>query len=127
VKFLGRTSTSQFRRILAMSDVVLDTVRWSGGNTSLDALAAGAPVVTLEGRFMRGRQTAAMLQMLGLAELVAATPQDYVRIAVEVARDRERNIALRRAIAERRAQLFDRPEPVAALAEALLRVGAGAP
>jgi protein O-GlcNAc transferase len=127
VKFLGRTSASQFRRILALADVVLDTVRWSGGNTSLDALAAGAPVVTLEGRFMRGRQTSAMLQMLGLDELVAATPEDYVRIAVEVARDRERNAALRRAIAERRSELFDRPEPVAALGEALLRVGAGRP
>jgi protein O-GlcNAc transferase len=125
VKFLGRASTPQFRTILSLCDVVLDTVRWSGGNTSLDALAAGVPVVTLEGRFMRGRQTAAMLRMLGLDALVAATPEDYVRIAVEVARDPDRNAALRRAIAGRRAELFDRPEPVAALAEALLRAGAG--
>jgi hypothetical protein len=42
-----------------------------------------------------------------------------------VARDRDRNQALRRAIAERRGELFDRPEPVAALGEALLRVGTG--
>ncbi|MGZ5079735.1 MAG: O-linked N-acetylglucosamine transferase, SPINDLY family protein [Usitatibacter sp.] len=126
LKFLPRMDSGQFRRVLALADVVLDTVRWSGGNTSIDAFAAGVPVVTLPGRFMRGRQTAGMLEMMDLRELIASDPADYVRIAVGVARDRERNAALRRAIAERREVLFDRPEPVAAFSEALLTVGAGA-
>ncbi|HXZ49710.1 MAG TPA: tetratricopeptide repeat protein [Usitatibacter sp.] len=125
LKFLPRLSIPRFRQALAAADVVLDTVRWSGGNTSLDAFAAGVPVVTLPGRFMRGRQSAAMLQAMGLAELVAAGPADYVRIALEVAADRDRNRALREAIARARAALFDRPEPVAALGEALLALAAG--
>ena len=108
-----------------MADVVLDTPRWSGGNTSLDAFAAGTPVVTLPGRFMRGRQTAGMLALMGLDALVAPAPDDYVRLALDCARDRDRNRGLREAIAERRAALFDRPEPVAAFADALLRIGAG--
>jgi predicted O-linked N-acetylglucosamine transferase (SPINDLY family) len=125
VKFLPRMSGSFFRRMLGACDVMLDTARWSGGNTSLDALAAGVPVVTLPGRFMRGRQSAAMLGMLGLDELVAATPGDYVRIAVEVASDGARNARLRQAIAQRRGELFDRREPVEVFSEALLRMGAG--
>jgi predicted O-linked N-acetylglucosamine transferase (SPINDLY family) len=67
-----------------------------------------------------------MLRMLSLDELVAADAADYVRIAMDVARDRERNATLRRAIAERAPELFDRPEPVAAFSEALLQMGAGA-
>ena len=114
-----------FRRVLAASDVVLDTVRWSGGNTSIDAFAAGTPVVTLPGRFMRGRQTAGMLQLMGLPELIATSPDDYVRLAVEVARDRERNVQLRRVIGERRAVLFDQDAPVKTFADALLALGAG--
>jgi CRISPR-associated protein Csy1 len=125
LKFLPRMGGAAFRRVLAISDVVLDTRHWSGGNTSLDAFAAAAPVVTLPGRFMRGRQTAAMLHMMGLDALVAGTPEEYVRIALETARDRDRNAALREAIAANRGALFDRPEPVRALAEALLAAAAG--
>lgn len=125
LKFLPRMQAAHFRAVLAMADVVLDTPRWSGGNTSLDAFAAGTPVVTLPGRFMRGRQTAGMLALMGLDALVAPAPDDYVRLALDCARDRDRNRGLREAIAERRAALFDRPEPVAAFADALLRIGAG--
>jgi protein O-GlcNAc transferase len=127
LKFLPRLESGAFRRVLALADVVVDTVRWSGGNTSIDAFAAGVPVVTLPGRFMRGRQTAGMLAMMGLDELAAADAADYVRLAVDVARNRDRNAALRKAIAERRELLFDRPEPVAAFAQALLQMGAGKP
>ena len=124
VKFLPRMDAGAFRRVLAAADVVLDTVRWSGGNTSLDALAAGTPVVTLPGRFMRGRQTAAMLAMADAPELVAASDADYVRLAVEVAGDRERNAYLRGRIRAGRGALFERREPVAALAEAFLEIAA---
>ena len=71
---------------------------------------------------MRGRQSAAMLRLMGLEELVATSEDDYVRRAIEVARDGARNRALRDAIAARRGELFDRPEPVRAFAEALLRL-----
>lgn len=74
---------------------------------------------------MRARQTSAMLAMLGLEELVAATREDYARTAVDVATDRARNAALREAIMARRGEIFDRPEPVEALGEALLRMAAG--
>ena len=51
---------------------------------------------------------------------------DLVRAGdVEVARDRDRNRALREAIAAGRGALFDRREPIEALAEALLEAGAG--
>lgn len=125
LKFLPRMESSHFRRVLALADVVVDTPRWSGGNTSLDAFAAGTPVVTLPGRFMRGRQTSAMLEMMSLPELVTRSAEEYVKTAVGVARDKERNRELRRLIGQRRAALFDRPEPVAALAHALLKIGAG--
>jgi CRISPR-associated protein Csy1 len=122
LKFLPRMNPQAFRRALATADVVVDTLHWSGGNTSLDAVAAGAPIVTLPGRFMRGRQSAAMLALMGLTELVAESEDDYVRKAVAVANDGEGNRRLRRLLAERRGALFERPEPVAAFQEALLRI-----
>lgn len=123
LKFLPRMQSAHFRRVLALADVVLDTPRWSGGNTSIDAFAAGVPVVTLPGRFMRGRQTTGMLALMGLEDLVARDPEDYTRIALEVARERAGE--LRREIAARREVLFDRPEPLTAFSDALLRMGSG--
>lgn len=127
LKFLPRLDGAHFRRVLALADVVLDTPRWSGGNTSIDAFAAGAPVVTLPGRFMRGRQTMAMLRRMGLEQLIAASADEYVRTALEIACDPARGAALREAITARRGGLFDRPEPLEAFAEALLRIGAQGP
>ncbi len=119
VKFLPRLAGRDFRALLAECDVVLDTLGWSGGNTSLDAFAAGTPVVAGTGRFMRGRQTAAMLAMMSLNGLVAADDAAYVATAVEVAGESDLNRALRASVAERREALFSRPEPVAALGHAL--------
>lgn len=127
LRFMPRMGGAQFRALLALADVVVDTMHWSGGNTSLDAFAAGTPVVTLPGRYMRGRQTAAMLSMMGLPELVVDSPQGLAAAAVGAARDRERNAWLRERVAAGRGALFDRREPVAALQEMLLRAGAGDP
>jgi predicted O-linked N-acetylglucosamine transferase (SPINDLY family) len=125
LKFLPRMNPAAFRRVLAAADVVIDTTHWSGGNTSLDAIAAGTPVVTVPGRFMRARQTAAMLAMLELPELVAASPDALADSAVKVAAEADLNRSLRGRIAAGRGALFDQRAPLESFAEALLRVGAG--
>lgn len=116
VKFLPRLSAGAFRSVLASADAVLDTVHWSGGNTSLDALSAGAPVVTLPGTFMRGRQSKAMLEILGVPELIAEHPKDYVDIALRLASDQQHKEAIKQRIMVNRVELFDRVEPLQALA-----------
>jgi CRISPR-associated protein Csy1 len=126
IKFLPRLAPGDFRRALATADVMVDTVRWSGGNTSLDALACGVPIVTLPGRFMRARQSAAMLRTLGLGELVAGSPEAYVDLAIDLARDRARNARLRALIGERSGALFGRAEAVEEFSEKLLAMAARA-
>ena len=120
--FLGRLDHADYLRANALCDVVLDTLHWSGGNTSLDAIAAGLPVVTLPGRFMRGRQSLAMLRRMGLGELVANDESDYVRIAVRAATDAEWRAGIRARMQAGAARIFDDPAPVAALQDFLARV-----
>jgi protein O-GlcNAc transferase len=115
VVFLERMAHADYLRANALSDVMLDTLHWSGGNTSLDALAMGLPVVSLPGAFMRGRQSLAMLRRVGVEELVAADTGDYVRIATRVATDPSHRKDLSRRILEGGAQLFDDERPVRAL------------
>ena len=116
IKFLPRLSSASFRSVLSLADMVLDTVHWSGGNTSLDALSVGAPIVTLPGAFMRGRQSKAMLEILGVPELIADDFKDCIAIALRVAADTMQRKEMKETLLARRGELFGRVEPLHALA-----------
>ena len=104
---------------VAASPLILDSSWFSGGATSLDALGVGTPVIAHEGSMARGRQTAGMLRLLGIDELVAMDDDDYVAKAVACIRDTELRAALAARISGAAAMLFDAPEPVAAFADFL--------
>ncbi len=108
-----------YLRINLACDAMLDTLYWSGGNTSLDALACALPVVTLPGAFMRGRQSAAMLRLAGASELIATDPHDYVRIATRIVEDAGWRHAMAAGIREGAHALFDTPAPTRAFADFL--------
>ena len=76
-------------------DIALDPFPFCGGMTSFDALWMGIPVVTLAGELLASRQTAAMLENLGLPDLIAADSQSYVALAVALAMDSARLDRLR--------------------------------
>ena len=76
-----------YLRVNLLCDVMLDTLHWSGGNTTLDALACGLPVITLPGEFMRGRQSYGMLKCMGLDELISKNQDDYIEKAIRVGKD----------------------------------------
>ena len=119
IKFLPRLSASAFRSVLRLADVVLDPFHWSGGGTSLDAFAGDVPVVTLPGRFMRGRQTAAMLRMMAVDVLIASDVEGYVRTAIDVASNKTLNKDLRALINAHKRALFDRDDLNAQFADVL--------
>ncbi len=100
VELRGRShyqeTLSQYNQI----HIALDPFPFCGGLTSLDALWMGVPVITLEGTLMAGRQTLAFLHNIGHPELVAATADDYVRLATDLARDADRLARYRSGLRE---------------------------
>ncbi len=120
IKLLPNVPHEDYLRVNLACDAMLDSLYWSGGNTSLDAIACGLPVITRPGEFMRGRQSAGMLSILGVPELVVETNEAYVETALRVGRDRAWRDSLRTRMAEAGHRLFDEEEPVRALAEFLL-------
>jgi protein O-GlcNAc transferase len=93
-------------------DVGLDTFPVNGHTTSLDSYWMGVPVVTLTGSMILGRAGLSQLTNLGLTELIARTPQEYVRIAAELANDLLRLAELRRTLRPRTlaSPLMDAPK-----------------
>jgi predicted O-linked N-acetylglucosamine transferase (SPINDLY family) len=78
----------------ALTDLVLDTLPYSGGDTTLAALDAGIPVVTLIGTRHAERMSASIMRHMKLDALVAETETAYVELAVGLLTD-----PARRAIA----------------------------
>lgn len=113
--FIPWQDRAAFRALLKRADLFLDTIGFSGFNTAVQALECGLPIVTREGRFLRGRLASGPLQRIGLGELVAPSEEAYVELAVALAGDRERRQALRRRIESGRERLFRDPAPLDAL------------
>ena len=120
-RVLGGQPLDVYRGFLARADLCLDSLDFSGGLTSLDALWHDVPIVTLPGALMRGRQTYGMLKLLGLDELIARDVEDYVRTAIELSGDAARRKALCETIAARKSALYRDESVIAALADFLGR------
>jgi protein O-GlcNAc transferase len=71
VLLLPMRSRADYFCINLVSDVTIDSLHRSGGNTSLDALHSDLPVVTCPGKYICRRQMMAMLGRLDCAELIA--------------------------------------------------------
>lgn len=96
-----RTSAQKYQSLHAEIDIVLDPFPYNGGTTSCDALWLGVPVVTLTGQAFVSRMGYALLKSLGLPELAADTPADYVHIASALACDLPRLARLRAGMRSR--------------------------
>ena len=113
--FVPWLDRARFLGLLSRSTLYLDTIGFSGFNTALQAVECGLPVVTREGRFMRGRLASGILKRMGLPELVAANEEEYVALAVKIARDATYRDRLRSRIAASRHALFENVAAVRAL------------
>jgi protein O-GlcNAc transferase len=83
-------------------DLGLDTFPYNGHTTSLDSLWMGVPVVSMIGNTAVARAAFSQATNLGMAdELVGKTPEEFVRIAVELADDLPRLNQMRRTLRPR--------------------------
>ena len=106
LRYLPFQSLPDFIALLRLADVMLDTLAFNGGTTSLEALAVGTPIVTLPGEFYRQRVTYGLYNLMGWFECVARDADDYVRLAVEVAQNPDHRAALKQQILARHQILF---------------------
>jgi protein O-GlcNAc transferase len=96
VEFLERTAnTAEHLALYGRVDISLDTFPYHGTTTTCEALWMGVPVVTLMGDRHVARVSGSLLTAIGRAEWVALTPDDYVRIATELAADTAKLAAIR--------------------------------
>lgn len=101
LRVLGSKPFREYLALHAQADIMLDTFPFSGGTTTCHALWMGVPVVSLVGETATSRGGASLLHAVGLGELVAQTPDQYLDIASSLAHDPARLATLRVGLRER--------------------------
>jgi protein O-GlcNAc transferase len=104
--FLPRLAPDRFAAAIGQCDVVLDSMGWSGCNSILESLAYNRPIVTFAGEMMRGRHTAAILEMMDVSGTTARTIDQYVSMAGDLGRNSARRIELSAQIAARKHRIY---------------------
>jgi protein O-GlcNAc transferase len=82
-------------------DIALDTFPYNGTTTTCESLCMGVPVITLAGDAHVSRVGISLLNTVGLPELIAQNQEEYLAIAVRLARDISRLRTLRHSLRER--------------------------
>jgi predicted O-linked N-acetylglucosamine transferase (SPINDLY family) len=122
---LPRLSPEKFIAAVEPCDIVLDSIGWSGFNSTLEGLTHSLPIVTMAGPLMRGRHTAAVLKMMGVTETTTGTIDDYVAAAVKLANDASWRAAVKNKIAENKHRVYRDRTSIAALEDFLDRAARG--
>ncbi len=91
----GEPKIADHLRMYGRVDIALDTYPYHGTTTTCEALWMGVPVVTLAGDRHISRVGVSILRNMGLDNLIASGPDEYVEIAANLASDHERLIAMR--------------------------------
>ena len=91
----ARLPTDEFWAAHRRADIALDPFPCNGGATTCETLWRGVPVITLAGQSFVGRAGVSLLSNCGLTQLIAGSREEYVALAVELARDPARLAELR--------------------------------
>jgi protein O-GlcNAc transferase len=85
LRFAGASPSPEYLAAYGDIDIALDPFPYTGGTTTADTLWMGVPVVTLAGRLAVQRSAASILTSVGLTDMVAETPRQYLDAAVFLA------------------------------------------
>jgi predicted O-linked N-acetylglucosamine transferase (SPINDLY family) len=107
ISCIQQVGQTEFVRLLACADVVLDTIHFNGMNTSLEAFSVATPVVTLPGALQRGRHTRAMYEKMAIDSYIARDEQHYIDIAVGLGTNAALRADASQSIRERSHILFE--------------------
>lgn len=120
VVFIPWLNSEEFYGLMKHATVYLDTVGFSGFNTAMQAIDCALPIVSKDGKFMRGRFGVGILKRMEISDLIANTDEEYVSLAVRLVKDEAYHREISKAINERRNILYGDLEPVRALESFLL-------
>jgi predicted O-linked N-acetylglucosamine transferase (SPINDLY family) len=93
----------------SLADLFLDSFPYNAHTTASDALWAGLPILTLNGKSFASRVASSLLSAIGLEQLITTTQQDYENLAIDLGKNPQKVVSLKTTLAANRltAPLFN--------------------
>lgn len=111
VYFLPRQNQIGFLALCKAADVILDTIFFCGGISSVEALSQKTPIITWPNSpILCSRVTTAYYEEIGVMDCVAHSAEEYVDIAVRLGTDAAWRNTIETRISENSHLLFKRQE-----------------
>jgi predicted O-linked N-acetylglucosamine transferase (SPINDLY family) len=101
LEFRGPVGLTEMMAEYADIDIALDPVPYNGGTTTLQAMWMGVPVIVKTGNHFVSRMGASFMSAAGLSEWVAENDADYLRIAIQMGKDRNALLSLKQGLRKR--------------------------
>ena len=105
--FYPRADFKEFLEIINNTDIILDSIGWSGNVSSHEAISLDKPIITMPTKLMRGRHTYSILKILELDELIAFSKKEYVNIALKLAKNIDYRKLVIKKIKKNKNKLFN--------------------
>ena len=110
--FHKQKSQDEFFNLIDQSDIILDSLNWSGNNSSHEAVTLNKPIITLPGPYMRSRHTYSILKLLNVEETIAKNKKEYVEIAHKLSNDIDFRNSICQKIKKNKNKLFNDLKPI---------------
>lgn len=107
--FAGKLGNPEHLARYPLADLFLDSFPYGSHTTAADSMWMGVPIVTIAGRSFASRVCASLVRAAGLPELVADSPEAYVKIAISLGKKKAKLKELRKHLLDGRNKhvLFD--------------------
>jgi len=127
IAFLDQQSHHRLLALYRVSTVILDSYPAGGDTTTREVLEMGKALVTLPARLLGGRWSLGYMSTIGLKEstkkaLIASSPEEYIRLAVELGLDDVLRESVEVDIRNSVKNLFHRDDAIGAWEKILLDI-----
>jgi Glycosyl transferase family 41 len=79
----------EYMEIMAEGDICLDSYHFSGFNVIVDGLYLRKPTIVFKGKHWYNRAGANLMDKIGLSELIATTPREYIQLTIKLINDED--------------------------------------
>ena len=100
--FAKKVPHSEYLAQFKCANLYLDTFNYNAGATASNALWAGLPVVTKQGKCYAARMASSLLKSVGLTELITTSESEYENLAMKLAQDPQQIAALQQKLSANR-------------------------
>lgn len=122
VIWLPRLSAVDFINLIAVSDVMLDPLHMCGGNTCLDALTTGTPIVTLPLKLSKSRIPYALYHQMGVMDCVVSSKEEYIDLANKIANNPDFRLNIKHKILQNVDKIYENINAVKEFEQELLKL-----